>query len=312
MNRWVWTTTPGKSSRFAITSSSIHVRLAALIKARRAVIVGFVVSQLFLLGLPLSVVAQATADTSTTETIEPPETQPILGERLEFQGRWMGIPVGYGWIEVKELTEVDGRQVYHIEAQGHSNEVLSTFYPIHDVVHSYLDAKTLKPLRFEKYQREGRYRADEIVTFNYATSTAMYHSLLNQSTKDIPLTADVQDLASMLYWFRAQPVQPNSTVVATIYTDEKLYVTRIHVKQVVSLELLKRGTFPCVIVEPTASFKGLLIKRGRIWAYFTTDPSRLPLLVKATTPWGPMSAVLEPKSLSDTRHRSHTDWILSF
>ena len=88
-----------------------------------------------------------------------PARQIRVGERFSFHGRWFGIPVGTGWIEVKELTSIDGRPAYHIEAQGHSNALLSTFYPIHDTLHSYVDAETLQPLRFEKYQREGHYRA---------------------------------------------------------------------------------------------------------------------------------------------------------
>lgn len=226
-----------------------------------------------------------------------PQRQPILGERIGFHGRWFGIPVGYGWIEVKELVTIEGRRAYHIEAQGRSNEVLSTFYPILDTVHSYLDAETLQPLRFEKHQREGHYRADEVVTFDYAAGKATYRSLLNHSVKEIPLPSQVQDLVSTLYWFRGQPVTPNTTMTVDIYTDEKIYQTRIRIKPLEQLELLKRGTFSCLVVEPTASFKGLLVKRGRIWAYLTTDARRLPVLVQATTPWGAMSAVIDEDSL---------------
>jgi hypothetical protein len=43
----------------------------------------------------------------------------------------------------------------------------------------------------------------------------------------------------------------------------------------------------------------LLVKRGRIWAYLTTDARRLPVLVKATTPWGHMSAVIDEASLTE-------------
>ena len=229
--------------------------------------------------------------------IAPPLRQPILGERLGFHGRWFGIPVGSGWIEVKELVTLDGRQAYHIEAQGHSNQLLSTFYPIHDVVHSYLDAETLKPLRFEKQQSEGHYRADEVVTFDHAASKAFYRSRLNESTKEIELPAEFQDLISALYWLRAQPIQPHQTIPLGIYTDEKIYQTDIQVKELLLLELLKRGTFACLVVEPKASFKGLLVKRGRIWAYVTADTYRLPLLVKTTTPWGAMSAVLDEESI---------------
>ena len=220
-----------------------------------------------------------------------------VGERLAFHGRWLTIPVGYGWIEVKELTTIEGRPAYHIEVQGHTNDVLSTFYPIHDVIHSYLDAETLKPLRFEKDQREGHYRAQETVTFDHERRLATYHSLLNKSTKEVPLPDAFEDLISALFWFRTQPLTPGEPLSLQLYADEKIYETAIQVLPVTTLELLKRGTFRCFVVEPKATFKGLLVKRGRIWAYFTADQHRLPLLVKATTPWGPMSAVLDEDSI---------------
>jgi hypothetical protein len=235
-------------------------------------------------------------------TVSAPRSQPVLGERLSFHGRWLAIPVGYGWLEVKDIVELEGRRAYHIEAQGHSNELLSAFYPIHDVVHSYLDVETLRPLRFEKSQREGRYRADEVVTFDHAKRIASYRSLLNGSVKEIPLPDQFQDLISALYWFRAQPFRPDEALTVDLYTDEKIYQTEVLVKPPILLELLKRGTFPCLVVEPKTSFKGLLVKRGRLWAYLTADEHRLPLLVKATTPWGPMSAVLDESSLRAVLH----------
>ncbi|MBI4341402.1 MAG: DUF3108 domain-containing protein [Candidatus Omnitrophica bacterium] len=246
--------------------------------------------------------ARNTADEPTIQTVgsivlEPPLAHPRVGERLGFHGRWFGIPVGYGWIEVKGVIEFEGRQAYHIEVQGHSNEVLSAFYPIHDVIESYLDAETLRPLRFEKHQREGRYRADEVVIFNHQTSTAHYTSLLNKSGKQIPLPEQFQDLISAIYWFRSQAVEPNRQLLVNIYSDEKIFETTLLILKPTILELRKRGTFPCLVVEPKARFKGLLVKRGRLWAYLTADARRLPLLVQATTPWGVMSAVLDEAAL---------------
>ena len=250
---------------------------------------------------PAPLTAQGREETSEESLpaypIAPPGRHPIVGERLGFHGRWFGIPVGMGWIEVKGIEEIEGRPAYHLEAQGHTNDVLSTLYPIHDVIHSYVDVETLLPLRFEKHQREGHYRSDEIVTFNHASHTATYTSLLNQSTKEVDLPDRFQDLISALYWFRSQPITPESAMRVNLYTDEKIFDTLLEIKPPMILELLKRGTFPCFVVEPKASFKGLLIKRGRIWAYFTTDERRLPLLVKATTPWGAMSAVLDEEIL---------------
>ena len=160
-------------------------------------------------------------------TVLPRGPLPTVGERLSFRGWWLSFPVGYGWIEVKEIVTLEGVRAYHIEAQGHTNEVLSTFYPIHDVIHSYLAVDTLKPLRFEKDQREGHYRANEVVTFDHQHGTATYRSLLNNSVKEIPLPDAFQDLISALYWFRAQPLEPGRPFTLNLYTDEKIYETEI-------------------------------------------------------------------------------------
>lgn len=256
---------------------------------------------LLALSLWLAAAPSAASDQAPPEepiAIAAPGPQPVLGERLSFHGRWMGLPVGYGWLHVKELLTIRGRQVYHIEIQGHTNDVLSAFYPIHDEVHSYLDAKTLRPVRFEKVQREGRYRAAEVVDFDWDTHTAHYRSLLNGSVKEVPIPDGMHDLISTLYWVRAQALAPQTSHTVNIYTDEKVYETEVRIKGVERLELLKRGTFPCLVVEPKTSFKGLMVKRGRIWAYLTADARRLPLLVKATTPWGQMSAVLDESSIA--------------
>lgn len=237
------------------------------------------------------------ADNHREETLQG-GLPPTVGERLEFSGRWLGLPVGSGWIEVKEAVILEGTAAIHIELQGHSNKILSAFYPIHDVVHSYLDAKTLRPLRFEKRQREGHYRADEVVTFDHAARVAYYRSLLNNSEKQIPLTDHVHDLVSTFYWLRTQPVRPGELQQLTIYTDEKLYDTQLDIGPLATLELLKRGTFRCFKIEPKASFKGFLITRGRLWAYMTADRRRLPVLIQATTPWGQMSAVLKQAALA--------------
>ena len=235
--------------------------------------------------------------------IEPPAAHPLVGERLSFHGRWFGVPVGSAWIEVKEQLMVDGRTAYHLEAQGFSNELLSTFYPIQDIVRSHLDGHTFLPLQFEKDQREGRYRAHEVVTFDHTRRLAVYRSLLNQSVKEIPLPEEFQDLISALYWFRSQPLVPGQPLAVNLYTDEKVYRTVIDVSEPQPLELLKRGTFACVRVEPKASFQGLLVTRGRLWAYVTIDAHRLPLLVQATTPWGPMSMVIDEASIPPTVRR---------
>lgn len=236
------------------------------------------------------------AGLARAEEAIPAGPPPTVGERWSFHGRWMGIPVGHGWIGVTERTQLDGRDVLHLEAHGETNDVLSKFYPIRDELHTYIDAVTFRPVRFIKHQREGHYRADEQVDFG--DRTAHYTSLRNGSEKTVDLPEEFYDLLSAVFWIRRQPLAAGGRLRVNLYTDEKIYPTDILVGPRELLEVLKRGTFWTVPVEADKkAFKGVLVKRGRLWAYLTSDEHRLPLLLKATTPWGSMSAVLDQAAI---------------
>ena len=255
-----------------------------------------------LLVLLLAVFSRAACAEDSQPACQP---HPKLGEELRFQGRWIGLHVGSGIITVKELATIQNREAVHLVAEGRTNEVLSKFYPIQDEIHSYVDRKTLQPLQFEKKQREGRYRSDERVIFNPEKGEAEYESLLNGEKKPVRFTPPIYDLLAAIYWFRNQPLDPNTEKMADLYTDEKIYNTKIVVGDLVDLELRGRGTFQSFMVEPKAVFKGILVKRGRLWGYLTPDRRRLPLMIKATTPWGPMSAVLDEESIQKAREEDY-------
>ena len=240
-------------------------------------------------------------------SMERPLERPVVGERLSFHGRWFGLPVGSGWIEVKALVSINGRFAYHVQAEGHSNELLSTFYPIRDILDSYFDAETFRPLRFEKHQREGQYRADEVVTFDYGRGVAQYQSLLNGSAKEIPIPDDIHDIISVFYWLRSHPIQPRQSVLAHIYSDENVYQAELKPHSPVMLELLRRGSFSCLVFEPVAALKGILVRRGRIWLYVTADARRMPVLTKITTPWGPITGMIDAQSLLAAGHSAENE-----
>ncbi|MBI2884918.1 MAG: DUF3108 domain-containing protein [Candidatus Omnitrophica bacterium] len=246
--------------------------------------------------------AEATEIAAHAVPIAPPSGVLRVGERLKFHGRWLGIPVGHGWIEVKSLVEFQDRPAYYIEAEGRTNSVLSTFYPVHDTIRSYLDAETLQPLQFEKHQREGNYRADETVTFDYDRLLATYHSELNGSTKEVPIPADVQDIVSAFYWLRVKYTDPSQPITLPMYSDEKIYHTTFEPVRPLMLEMRRRGVIPSLLIEPHAAFKGIFIKRGRMHVYVSADERRLPLLFKLFTPWGLITGIIDRSCLSSSSH----------
>ena len=94
-----------------------------------------------------------------------------------------------------------------------------------------------------------------------------------------------------------QPVAPNQPVRLNIYSDEKIYQTELKPLRLVGLKML-RNTFQCLVIEPLAAFRGIFVRRGRMWVYVSADAHRMPLFVKIATPWGPMTGVLDARAFS--------------
>lgn len=209
-----------------------------------------------------------------------------VGERYTYLVRWMGIPIGYASLHIKEIVKLNGREAYHIIAEAKSNEFLSKFYRVKDVVHTYIDKKELYSHRFEKYQYEGGYRSEEIIEFDQNNHRAIYRSLLNNSVKEFEIPVKVQDAASCFYYFRLLDVEVGKSYFLNVNCDEKNWQLEAKVLDAKPIELRKIGVINAFIVEPYPKFKGFFVKRGRVWAYFSADEGRVPLLFKMQSPWG--------------------------
>jgi len=219
-----------------------------------------------------------------------------VGERFEYSVYWMGIHIGEGILEVKELVDFNGREAYHIVATARSNDFLSAFYKVEDVIHSYVDKEKLCSLKFEKHQREGRYKADEVVVYDQENHKGYYESLLNKSKKEFEIPEKVQDIVSSFYYFRTLDCKPESRLTLDVNADEKNWKVVMKIGKTEELELIRKGVHEVFCVEPKAPFKGVISKRSRAWVYFSVDEERVPMLIKIRIPFGFVVGVLERRT----------------
>jgi len=216
-----------------------------------------------------------------------------IGLKLTYNLSWMGISAGQSTLEVKERTQINGRDVYHIAATAQTRGWISTFYHVEDEMHSYIDAQEFYTWRLEKKQKEGRYRANEVMEFDQANHIATYKSLRNNSTKTIEITPKVQDQISSYYHFRRQDLKIGESVFFDVCADEKVMQVKVDVLSRGRLRVGKLGHFDAFKVEPSATFKGKPVNKGRMWMWFSADDRRIPLALKAQAPiFGNVYAVL--------------------
>ena len=227
-------------------------------------------------------------------SVEAPLKVLAVGEHLVFDVSWMGVPVGVGTLEVREMVTIGGRRAYHVVAIAETNDFLSRLYPIHDEVHSFIDAEKFYSLEFSKEIQEGRYRADEKMTYDYKKGKVFYESLWNKSKKEFELFSGVQDFLSAFYWFRVQPVVVGKSLHTTVNSEAENWDLELDVLRYEIKEFKDGRAIPTILIEPKTRLKGMLYQRGRVWVYFSADQKRLPVWVTLRTPFGPVSGVLRP------------------
>lgn len=215
------------------------------------------------------------------------------GEKIIFDVFWMGIYVGEGSLEVKERVPINGQEAFHIVAIAKTNDFLSKIYPIYDEIHSFMDTESLRTLEFRKNVREGRYRADERIQYDYAAKRAVYESFKNKSRKEFPLEADVQDFLSAFFWFRLQPAKVGDRIRTKINDEEKDWDLELHILKTEAKELRGEQVLDSFVVEPKTSYKGVFERRGRVWVHFTADAKRVPIWIRMSTPFGPVIGVIK-------------------
>ena len=72
-----------------------------------------------------------------------------------------------------KVERLNGKPVYHITAEGKSNEKYDWIYKVRDRYESFIDTNTMEPLKFVRSVSEGNHKHYENVTFNQSAKTAV-------------------------------------------------------------------------------------------------------------------------------------------
>lgn len=215
-----------------------------------------------------------------------PESQarPLLidGEKLEFEILYGAIPAGRASLEVTGRTTSDG-EVFRIVSKARSNDMISLFFEVNDLIVSEVDAETAAPLFFEKRLREGPFKKDE---------WAVYESRGVVKTKkaEYRVKPGTRDILSALYYVRGQDLEVGEEVVVRAFENGKSYDARVRVlrRERVSTD---QGDYDCLVIEPDI-VEGAFAKTGRILIWLTDDALKIPVLMKSKVAVGSFIARL--------------------
>ena len=208
-----------------------------------------------------------------------------VGERLGYDVKFGPIRAGSAVLDIPEITEVRGREVYHTVFNIKGSAL---FYHVNDTYESWIDTATLASLRFYQTQQEGG--KTRIKHYEIYPERRTYQ---DGDHPEQPSVAEPLDDGSFFYFVRTLPLRTGEVYELNRYFKADRNPVRVYVlrRERVSVPA---GTFNAVVVQPTFKTSGYFGERGHAEVWLSDDADRTVLRIQAALPVG--SLVMQLRS----------------
>ena len=204
------------------------------------------------------------------------------GERLTYVLKWGFIPAGNAVMEVRPMTDVEGQSAFHFVMTAKSNSFVDNFYKVRDRIDAYAAADMQHTVHFTKKQREGNYKRDVTIYFDWVLNQAQYENK-GKKKDPISLMPGTFDPLSAFYYTRFMEMKPGSKISQPITDGQKNVIGEAKVvkRETIIVAGKKYDTF---LIVPDLKHVGGVFKESenakmRIWV--TADHKRIPIRIKS-------------------------------
>lgn len=206
----------------------------------------------------------------------------VPGEKLIYVLKWESIPAGEAVIEVLPIETLNGEQAYHFVLTARTNSFVDIFYKIRDKIESYTNLEITRSLFYKSKQREGKYKRDIVVSFDWDKQEAQYTNF-GKTRDSIPLLPGSFDPLSILFHVRLLDLGNTSQINVPITDGKKTINGTVHVLKRETVEVSGK-TYDTYLVEPETKGIGGVFKKSKnakIYVWLTADERRIPVKVKS-------------------------------
>jgi hypothetical protein len=200
------------------------------------------------------------------------------GERLVFALSWFSIPAGTSVAEVADAEDFQGKKMYRLSVTSASNKTIDAIYKVRDSIFSYVFADTLASHAFLVHQKEGSYRGEKEIVFDYVNRTATFRKNENISFHVIP--GFVSDSLSAFYYFRTKELVVGKSITVDVFDDQKLWQVEVHILGKERIQT-PAGVFNTILIKPLLKFEGIFQRKGDVYLWVTDDSRKMPVRMKS-------------------------------
>jgi len=242
---------------------------------------------ILLFTLPFAGFSSETAKSNMKKPVEIPFT---MGERFEYRVLYNSfvtgnVTAGDAVLEVKEQpSRVGGQPVMHFVGTVKTRGMFNLFFRVDNRYESFFDHEARKPLRFTERVREGGYRRNYDVTFDYENQKAQSKretTSTTRATTDIP--SQVHDMLSAFYYARSfdmGALEPGDAIGIDLFMHDTVYVSRIlyEGREQVTTSV---GTFNTLKFKPEVLEGPVFSQPYPMTIWVSDDKNRMPVRVES-------------------------------
>jgi hypothetical protein len=242
--------------------------------------------------LPTTETMSATArKTSSADAIKPPlrtagEFLATEREKLTYQISMFGFPVGGAELEAK-----NERGDVMITLKVTSNAVLSSFYPVDDLVETRHIGGNFIVTKIR--QQEGSLRSNRGFTLFLRDRKVFWHNLLtHKSSNETVPTSDVLDLLSSFYFLRGKPLKVGTSEMLQVYDSDQYTEIPVQVLRRERVTLPGFRKADAIVIKPQFKTDGIFKRTGDVTIWLTDDDYRAPVKVETQISLGKVTVEL--------------------
>lgn len=208
----------------------------------------------------------------------PPPIWAKRNEALEYRVDFLGITMGYAWLQYQGRVSIGGKTAYHLNVRARTSGILSYIYPVTETIDYYLDAATLDPIRLEYSGRKNK--PDDVAVYDQEKGRITYRYRHNgEIRKQVDVLPGTHDPVSAAYYFRGRDFGKEE-LERNVYGGRKLYQIST---RIVGTERLHtaNGDVDTIAVQPVIKRDGKIENKGDLKMWVTRDERRLPVRIYA-------------------------------
>ena len=208
-----------------------------------------------------------------------------VGERLVYQVRYFGAPVGLATLEVARLVELEGRRYAHLVATARTNEFWTALFRVDDRSEAFVELASGRVARSRTRTLHGRKEAREEIRYDWDTHFVHVRKVKVQKRSVRDLAFDfgpyVHDVFDAFYALRRVPFRDGLEIELPVYASRKIHGFRVRSAGQRQLVVPALGPAPVATLElapyDTIDGKPHAVGNGRV--YVLAEGSGVPVLL---------------------------------